>query len=392
MNLHNSNHTKLFALFVFFTLSTPSLVYAKEIAQFKSAGHTLKVLEVAKNLGIPWGMAFLPENQVIVTDRNGSIHLVKLTSGKKTTVTGGPRVATGGQGGLLDVALDPDFKKSKRIYFTYSSPKGSKKTTGLAYGQLHGNRIIGLKEIFVAQPFLATSRHFGSRIVFNANGQIFLSVGDRGNRQFAPDLSSHLGKILRLTKEGKPVSSNPFVDKKNARPEIWSYGHRNPQGLYLDKSGILWEQEHGPRGGDEINIILRGKNYGWPIATYGNEYSGPKIAPQRKPGTVQPFYHYTPSIAPSGLLRYEGNRIKGWKGSVLSGALKLTHLNRLYVPKGNLQQLTVSLDKAPFQRKLQEERFLTKLYQRIRNIKQAPDGTFFLTTDNGLLLKIEPQL
>ncbi len=291
-----------------------------------------------------------------------------------------------GQGGLMDIALHPDFLKNKKVYFTYSKKMGRKQTTALARGIFTGMRekkIKQVKDIFLAKPFISSSIHFGSRLVFDKQKFLFMTVGDRHQRHKAQSLNTHLGKVLRLTDEGQAPQDNPFYKKRSnktelALPEVWSFGHRNPQGLYIHpETGELWEQEHGPRGGDEINLIKKGLNYGWPIITYGKEYWGPRIGEGFvKKGLEQPVKYYVPSIAPCGLLIYSGKKFKKWKGHFFSGALVLTHLNRLKISQKNIVK--------------EEEKLLSSLGLRVREVIEGPKGFIYVSTDDGKILRLQP--
>ena len=294
-----------------------------------------------------------------------------------TPISGSPEVYTGGQGGLLDVIVSPDFNKNKKIYFTYAVKKSEGKTTALGSAIFSKDGLKEVRELFVANAYSSDNVHFGSRLAFDLAGNIFMSIGDRGKRDRAQILGYHTGKILRLDQEGKALGDNPFVKNKEALPEIWSYGHRNPQGLFYDKkTNKLYEGEHGPRGGDEINLIEAGKNYGWPVVTYGREYHGPKISDSgSKPGIVEPLKYYVPSIAPCGLMIYQGELFPEWKGDFFQGALVLKHLNHVSFKNNKIGE---------------EKRYLEDLSYRVRNVAQSPDGYIYLATDNGKILRLEP--
>ena len=337
-----------------------------------------KVEIIAKNLGVPWGMVFLNQEELLWTERKGFIKKIHIPTRKITAITGGPKVHAKRQGGLLDVALHPEFKKNKWIYFTYSLKKRKKQTTtALARGILKGNKIKRLKNLFIAKPFHHRTIHYGSRLAFNAKSFLFMTVGDRGKKNEAQNLGSHFGKVLRLNDRGRAVSGNPFKKTKKAKPEIWSFGHRNLQGLYIHPlTNTIWTQEHGPRGGDEINLIKKGANYGWPIITYGKAYSGFKIGEgTHKEGMEQPVKYWTPSIAPCGLLIYSGKKFPQWKGDFFSGALKLTHLNKLKISDNKVTD---------------EQRLLAPLRLRFRNVIEGPQGFIYASVDQGAILKISP--
>ena len=336
-----------------------------------------KLEVIAKELGVPWGMLFLNKEELLWTEREGSVKKIHIPTGKITPITGGPEVYARGQGGLLDVILHPEFTKNNWIYFTYSKREGNKQTTALARGRLDKNRIVELKTLFTAQPFYAGSIHFGSRLAFDSKGFLFMTVGDRGRKQEAQNLKSHHGKLLRLNDKGEAISDNPFTKTEGAKPEIWSFGHRNPQGLFIHpETKEIWLQEHGPRGGDEINLIKKGANYGWPVITHGRAYTGFKIGEgKHKKGMEQPIKYWTPSIAPCGLLIYSGKKIPQWKGDFFSGALALTHLN----------QLKISNKKS-----LNEKRWFSSLNLRFRHVMEGPQGFIYTSVDQGMILRISP--
>jgi glucose/arabinose dehydrogenase len=361
-----------------FILSTlPFLVGFKQIGRINSFGDKIKVEKVLADQGVIWGFDFIGQNQIIFTERSGAIKLFDLRDQKVTVLSGVPKSADVGQGGMLDIRLHPQFAENREVFFTYSVEQGGKYSTRLSKATLDssGKKLINLKVLFTAQPFFSQTHHFGSRVVFDGKGHLFLSVGDRGNRDLAQDLKTHNGKILRLDLNGVAPKTNPFTNLKGALPEIWSLGHRNPQGLFYEKqTDTLWEQEHGPRGGDEINKVLPGKNYGWPIITYGREYTGPKIGQgTEKVGMEQPLKYYIPSIAPSGLVVYSGKLMKKWQGHILSGALKSTHINQLYQDKKN---------------QWQEKKMLKGLGRRIRNLGEDSNGNLYASTDSGEILRL----
>ena len=351
---------------------------AKKITnKFKSEGMSVGVEVLSDRFDVPWGFDFINDSQLIISERKGTMSLLDIKSGMIKTVKGLPKVYHGGQGGLLDVAVHPNFSKTKLIYFTYAIDFEDGHTTRLGMAKLKGQYLANFKVLFTALPSGNRSIHFGSRIAFDKKGHIYFSVGDRGKRDRAQDLKTHSGKIIRLNLDGSVPKDNPFVNRKGVKKEIWTYGHRNPQGLTRHPiTGQIWEQEHGPRGGDEINLLRKGYNYGWPIITYGKEYWGPSIGTTHKKGLVQPVYHYTPSIAPSGLAIYAGSKFPAWQGNVFSGALKLTHINRLVLGKTN--------------RVLKEERLLKGMDERIRNIKVALDGLIYFSSDSGKIMRLVP--
>lgn len=328
---------------------------------------------------IIWSLDFLPDGTLLFTEKKGTLSVFHPTTKKVTAVSGLPDVAVHGQGGLLDVRLHPAFSQNGLVFLTHAKKVPGGFTTALVCAKLNvsasGAALSEVKELFAATPATKAGQHFGSRIAFSADGaHVFFSVGDRGERDLSRDLSTHLGKIHRLTLNGTAPSDNPFANRAGAKPEIWSYGHRNIQGLLFDTAtGTLWSHEHGPRGGDEINRVEKGADYGWPIATFGREYYGPKIGEgTAKPGITPPLYHYTPSIGPSGFAIGQGEVFPAWKGKFLIGALALEHLNVF----------------DPVQKT--ETRVLTKADERIREVRMGPDGMVYLGTDSGKILRLSP--
>ena len=345
--------------------------------QFESEGMKLKLEQVTSGLNIPWGMVFLSPTKIILTEREGQILLFNLVTKRKTPLKNIPTVMAEGQGGLLDVALPPNYKTTGWIYFTYVKDIDGEGATTLARAKLVKDRFISWQELLVSDSTSDTGRHFGSRITFDGKGHVFFGIGDRGERPNAQDLTNHAGSIIRLNLDGSVPDDNPFVNNKNVMPEIWSYGHRNPQGLTYDtKTARLWEIEHGPRGGDEINLIKAGANYGWPVISYGKEYWGPVAVGEgtHRQGMEQPVKVYIPSIAPGSLLIYSGNAYPKWKGNLFSGALKLHHINRIVLSEDGQE--------------IKEERLLEDLNERIRALAQSPQGWIYFSTDNGNIFRI----
>lgn len=328
---------------------------------------------ILSGLDIPWGLSAFDDDKVMISQRSGEIGILTPSTGKYTMVTKLSQSYVYGQGGLLDVAHSP-FNKHQ-FYFTYSKKVGSAVETTLAVADYTDGKITNWRELIVTQSGSDTGRHFGSRITFDAN-HIYLSVGDRGERDNGQNLSTHAGSILRLLPDGTLPSDNPFVNVQKARDEIWSYGHRNPQGLYYDQqSNVLWSIEHGPRGGDEINRITKGGNYGWPVTSHGKEYWGPIAVGEatEKEGIVSPTKVYIPSIAPSSLLLYRGSTYPSLNGKLLAGALKLTHINVITIDQNNV---------------IDEQRILTDLGERIRDIEALPNGTIIFSTDSGKIYRL----
>ncbi len=345
----------------------------------RSEKQNFRVDTLATGLTSPWGVAFLPDGRILITEKAGQIRIVQ--NGRLLTdqIRGVPAVYTNGQGGLLDIVLHPDYARNGWIYLTYSKAGAGGGGTVLARVKLEGNTLTSLQELYAAQPLNNAGVHFGSRIAFDGKGYVYLSTGDRGTPQNAQNLSNSWGKIIRLREDGQIPPDNPFVNTPNARPEIWSYGHRNVQGLFYDRGrDRLWAHEHGPRGGDEINLVRRGLNYGWPLITYGVNYDGtPVSGASQGDGLEQPVRYWVPSIAPSGLAVVSGNLYPQWQGNLLVGALVGTHLAR------------VELNGDAFAR---EEKLLNNI-GRVRAVVQSPDGHIYLSTEGtGLLVKLVPVL
>lgn len=336
---------------------------------------TYDVKLISTGLTIPWGMAFIDQDTLLVTERPGKIKKINIKSGAMTLLTNMKKVAAIGQGGLLDIALSPI--ESDLLYLTYTQSTTSGMVTTLASFRYQNGKINNQQDLFSTESATNTSRHFGSRITFDKNGHLYFSIGDRGVRDNGQDTSNHAGSILRLNLDGSLPSDNPFINKPSIRNEIWSYGHRNPQGLFYDQiSQQLWSVEHGPRGGDEINLIQVGANYGWPITSHGKEYWGPfNVADYtEKQGIESPKLVYIPSIAPSSIVLYRGKRYPDLSGKLLVSALKLTHINVVSIQSNH--QLNES------------KRVLEKLGERIRAIAISPDDFIYFSTDNGNIYKL----
>ncbi len=338
------------------------------------------VTTVTKGLEQPWALAFLPDGRMLVTERPGRLRYVTADGGLSEPIAGVPSVHAAGQGGLLDVALDPAFAENSTIYLSYAEPgEGGTNGTAVARARLDGGRLADLRVIFRQQPKFKSNHHFGSRLVFGRDGNLFITTGERNSqRDLAQDLGTHIGKVVRITPDGGVPADNPFVGREGALPENWSYGHRNIQGAALHpETGELWTHEHGPRGGDEINIARAGRNYGWPVITYGREYSGPAIGEgTAKEGMEQPAHYWVPSIAPSGMAFHDGRGYPAWKGQLFVGALAATQLVRLEVqPDGKV---------------LEEERIA--IGKRVRDVREGPDGALYLVTgeDAGEILRVAP--
>lgn len=346
---------------------------------FTSEHHTFRVATVVEGLEHPWGMAFLPDGSILVTERPGRLRLVRNGVLEPEPIAGVPEVWARGQGGLLDVALHPDFERNRLVYLSYSKPGPNGATTAVARGRLVDGRLEDVEDIFVADAWTNRGQHFGSRLVFDGKGHLFISVGDRGVMQEAQNPSNHQGTIIRLHDDGRVPADNPFVGREGFRPEIYAYGIRSPQGLALHpETGELWETEHGPRGGDEINLILPGRNYGWPTITYGINYNGEKISDHtHMEGMEQPLHYWVPSIATSGLAFYTGDKFPGWKGDAFVGGLAGQQLVRL---------------RFDGTRRVAIEVLLTELKRRIRDVRNGPDGYIYLLVDepSAPMLRLEP--
>ena len=340
----------------------------------------IRVATVATGLDHPWGLAFLPDGRKLVTERSGQLRIVE-TDGRLSAPLGNvPAVHARGQGGLLDVALDPEFEQNHTLYLSYAEPGEGGASTAVARARLEAGRLADVNVIFRQLPKVSGSNHFGSRLVFARDGTLFVTLGERyAYREKAQDLSTHLGKIVRINRDGSVPRDNPFVNRPGVRPEIWSYGHRNVQGAAIHPTtGALWINEHGAQGGDELNIPRAGLNYGWPVITLGVDYDGSKIGEGRaKPGMEQPIYSWTPSIAPSGMAFYTANAFPNWRGNLFVGSLKFGLLVRL-----ELSGETVT----------SEERLFEAIGERIRDVRVGPDGRLYLLTDssNGRLLRLDP--
>jgi glucose/arabinose dehydrogenase len=337
----------------------------------------IKVETLTDKLENPWSVAFLPDGRMLVTERPGRLRIVTRDGKVSAPLQGVPRVFASGQGGLHDVVLDPNFTSNRLVYLAYAEPGPGGASTAAARAQLGDNGITGLKVIFSQRPKVTGGRHFGGRLVFARDGTLFVSTGDRGAFDPAQDISSQIGKIVRINPDGSVPEDNPFVGRERARPEIWSYGNRNAQGAALHpQTGALWENEHGPRGGDEINIIEAGKNYGWPLVSWGNHYTGQSIAkPNTRPDLTDAIHQWTPVIGASGMAFYTADMFRGWRGNLLVGGL---------VSRG-LVRLTLDGRKVTG-----EERIA--LGARVRDVRQGPDGAVYVLTDesDGKILRLSP--
>ena len=343
----------------------------------ESEAASFRVVEVVSDLDQPWAVAWLPDGRMLITEKPGRLALV---DGDRTVALAGlPPIAARGQGGLLDVALPPNYDETGWIYFTYSAPGDNGMGTTLARARLQDTTLTDLETLYQQTPFVSGGRHSGSRIVFPGDGTLMFSIGDRGQRDPAQNTSNSIGSIIRLHLDGSVPEDNPFVDDPDVRPEMYSYGHRNPQGMDLHPStGVLWAHEHGPRGGDELNKIEAGANYGWPDITYGREYAtNAPIGGTEAPGMEQPVIYWTPSIAPSGMTFYTGDRFPEWKNNIFVGALALQHLRRVVLDGDAVTH---------------QEELLRNDLGRIRDVRTGPDGYLYLLTDasDGSLYRLEP--
>lgn len=363
-------------------LRTPPALFCAALLQLGSA-HALQVQPevVAQGLQHPWAVAFLPDGIFLVTERPGRLRTITPDGTLGAPIQGLPAIAVGGQGGLLDVVLDSDFARNRTLYFCFAEPglNGSN-STALAKAQLSPDetQLENVQTIFSQQPKKASQLHFGCRIVERPDGTLLLTLGERSFfKEEAQNLQSHLGKIVRIHKDGSVPPDNPFVGRSDALPEIWSYGHRSPQGAALAPDGSFWMNEHGPQGGDEINRPEPGKNYGWPVITYGENYGGGKIGAgiTHREGMEQPAHQWTPSIAVSGMTFITSDRYPEWKGQMVVGALRAKRLERM----------TLDGDKV-----VKTEHLLPNLGQRVRDVRQGPDGWLYVLTDEskGQLLRL----
>ena len=343
------------------------------------------VVVMASGLEHPWAVEPLPDGDVLITERPGRMRIVSSEGKIHEPLAGVPEVFAQGQGGLLDVTLSPDFKSDRTIFFSYSEPRDGGNATSVARAVLSDDRkrLEAVKVIFRALPVYDGDKHYGSRLAFDADGMLYVTLGERSDIEIRPqaqDLDSHMGKIVRIAPDGSVPKDNPFVNKNDALPEIWTLGHRNVQSAAFDSDGELWIVDHGAQGGDEINLVEKGKNYGWPLVAYGEEYTGEPIetAKTQRPGFEQPIYYWDPVIAPSGAQFYDGDAFVEWQGSLFIGGLKERELVRIVLDDGKV---------------IGEEHLLGDRGQRIRDVRQGPNGALFVVTDedDGELWRIEPR-
>ena len=377
---------------VFHLLRAAAATALMACASLQALAQPLTHQVVARGLQNPWSLTFLPAGEFLVTERTGRLRVIAANGTLSAPVQGLPDITAAGQGGLLDVVLDSAFATNRTLYFCFTEAGTGGNSTALARAQLARNpdRLENLRVLFSQRPKVASTAHFGCRIVESrtdgkADGKLFMTLGERySRRDDAQTLDNHHGKIIRIHKDGTVPPDNPLVQRAGALPEIWSWGHRNPQGATLAPDGTLWTHEHGPQGGDEINLPRAGRNYGWPAITYGENYGGGKIGEgaTSKPGMEQPLHYWVPSIAPSGMAFVTSERYgKDWVGNLMVGSLKFGYLNRIELAQ-------------PFQGKVvRESKLLTDLGARIRDVRQGPDGLLYVLTDqsNGQLLRLLPQ-
>lgn len=342
----------------------------------RSEQESFRVNKIVEGLNHPWSMAFLPDDEgILITERPGTLYLYR--EGKLSEINGLPDISPTGQGGLLDVILDNDFEFNRTIYFSYSQSRWGRYGTAVAKAELRGSELVNVRIIFQAEPKSRGGVHFGSRLLVTDGNHLYITLGDRGTMENAQDLEHHGGSLIRINTDGSIPGDNPFVGRDDARPEIFSYGHRNAQGLAYNKErGEIWLHEHGPKGGDEVNIIRKGANYGWPLITYGINYNGSIITNETaRPGLEQPILYWVPSIAPSGMAFYEGDLFPDWKGDLFVGALAGQHLRRLVLEGDQI---------------VHQEILLKNVIGRVRDVRNGPDGSLYILTDheNGALYRI----
>ena len=355
-----------------------SCIWASFIQENKQQNANKEYELIVSDLSIPWGFTFLPDNSMLITEKEGT--LIHFKNGKKQLISGLPKITQQGQGGLMDIELHPNYKENSWIYFTYASSNGEGEgaNTTLMRARLNDNKLINQEVLYKASPNSRKGQHFGSRIAFDRDGYVYFSVGDRGDRDINPqDITRDGGKIYRLHDDGKIPIDNPFVNEKNAKKAIYSFGHRNPQGMEINPfTGEIWTHEHGPQGGDEINIIKKGKNYGWPTISYGINYNGTKFTDKTTlPGMEGPLHQWTPSIAPSGMAFISSDNYPAWKGNLLVGSLKFQYVSNCTLKNGKV---------------VKEEKMLEGL-GRVRSIEQGNDGYIYVGIERLGIVKLLPK-
>lgn len=354
------------------------LVVEDGVVAVSNEVQAFEIVALADDLKFPWGFDFLPDGRLLITEKEGRLRIFDPRSKEHLLIQGVPEVHHAGQGGLLDVVVHPEFARNGWVYLSAAVQIADEKnTTRVLRYKLVNNTLINEKQIFEAKPAMSGSIHFGSAMVFDNDGYLFITMGERRRRHNAQDLSVSLGKVFRLHADGRVPKDNPFVRSLNVLPGIYSYGHRNPQGITIDRAtGRIWVVEHGPQGGDEINLLRPGANYGWPVITYGEEYGGGAIGEgTQKEGMQQPVHYYVPSIATGGIAWYDGAALPGWRNSLFVAGLRSFSLSRVQL----------SGDKA-----VSEERLLEDFSFRVRNVKQGPDGLIYVLTENGGLHRLSP--
>ena len=349
-------------------------------SSYESEKVRFRVVPLVSGLVHPWSLVFLPDGDLLITERPGRLRVVRHGRLLEEPIAGVPVVASTGQGGLLDVVLHPNFATNRLLCLAYSRRDSDGNGTAIICSKLVGDRLVNSRVIFAAEPSLRGGKHFGCRLAFDVNGNLYATLGDRGIRALAQAVSSHAGSVIRIDLSGDALADNPFVHQEDAQPEIFTYGNRNPQGLaWQPQTGVLWMHEHGPRGGDELNQVIAGTNYGWPVISYGKEYWSRKAVGEgtHKIGMAQPVHYWVPSIAPSGMAFYSGSRFPQWQGNLFIGSLKFGELVRLEINAGQV---------------IHEERLLNGDFGRIRDVRLGPDELIYLLTDspNGQLLRLEP--
>ena len=365
-------------LITFITCATCAQQIESEVKAEDPINTSYTTQMVVPDLNIPWGMTFLPDGSMLITEKSG--HLIHFKNEEKINIEDTPDIYVRGQGGFLDIKTHPDYANNGWIYMTHASSEGDGDggNTALVRAKLSGNKLVDKQLLYKAKPNTKKGQHWGSRIAFDNQGYLYFSVGDRGNRDVNPqDITRDGGKIYRLNDDGSIPQDNPFIDAENAKTAIYSYGHRNPQGMVKNPfTGAIWVNEHGPQGGDEINIIEKGHNYGWPVISYGINYNGTSFTDiTEKEGMEQPFFYWVPSIAPSGMTIVSSNKYPDWKGNVLVGSLKFKYLERLIIENNEVVK----------REKLFED------IGRVRNIVQAPDGYIYVAAENHGIVRIVPE-
>ncbi len=339
---------------------------------------TFNIDTLATGLQNPWGMAFLPDSRILIAERPGRLRIWQNGVLQEEPVSGLPEIWAHGQGGLMEVVLHPDYEQNQWIYLGYSAPGSGGGNTAISRARLQGNTLVDFENLFQAEPYTSSGAHFGCRIVFDDENHLYFTIGDRGQKDNAQDLSNNNGKVNRIHDDGTIPDDNPFVDEPDARPEIWTYGHRNIQGMIIHpETGEIWTHEHGPKGGDEINVEKKGENYGWPLATFGRNYNGTIISRDTTlPGMVDPVLHWTPSIAPCGMEIVTSNKYPQWNGDLLVGALAGQHIQRVQLDGKNVEGTENIMEG----------------FARFRDVRQGPDGFIYVLTESpGLFIRLVPE-